>query len=128
MRHLPKFAYDNVDGASSPELAPSVSDPNDDGTEISGTSTISQISVRGRGTKRGRDAARARENLMNERRARTEERNKQFGEVAKNMASISQQFLNKSRAAVIMQALQVAPEGERKEKLKEKLMILALEM
>ena len=33
-----------------------------------------------------------------------------------------------SRVIEIMQALQVAPEGERKEKLKEKLMQLALEM
>ena len=65
---------------------------------------------------------------MNERRARTKERNKQFSEVAKNMASILEQFLNKSRASVIMQVLQVAPEGERKEKLKEKLMTLALGM
>ena len=131
VKHLPKFAY-NVTIASGVEVLSEVtashSELSQEDTDTLSNSTSSQTSVPAQGTKRGRDAARERESRINERRERTEERNKQFGEVAKNMSNISEQFLKKSKVAVIVQALQVAPEGETKEKLKEKLMELALQM
>ena len=80
------------------------------------------------GTRRGRDHAKSREESEQRKKAREEAKYAQIEEMQSSTVDVASELKRITSVAILTQALKVAPEGETKEKLQEKLIDLALNL
>ena len=125
LKHLPKFSYEH-NGETNVSTSTPVSTSDAPGSDDSGPR--SSTGIRARGTRRGRDDAKARESREKLKQQKQEKREKQFEQVTKSLADITAEIKSKTRASVLRQALKVAQDDETKKKLEAKLIELALQI
>ena len=121
VKDLPKFAYipPSMTNTSTPVSSGNGMDTADDFIET-------RTGICARGTRRGHNAAKAKEGGDRAKQRKHKTRERQFKEFTKSLASVLAEMKEKMRAFVLMQALKVAADPEAKKKLVEKLIEIAL--
>ena len=124
VRHLPKFSY----SAALPNDESLSSSVNDDATDSAKDFVVSPTSKKSCGTRRGCDAAKLSDGAEKLKQQRMEKRDKQFQEISESLASVSSRIQTKTRIAAIKEASKVVTQKDVKQKLKAKLIEIAMEI
>ena len=126
VRHLPKFQFESSNAMPQNSVMTAESTESDD-PPSSGAEVV-ETRMPSRGTKRGRDNAKALETELAREKQREAAMDARVKEMQKGMQEISAAMRRRNSAQIIVEALRVATDATQKQKLQEKLVAMALEL